>query len=120
MSTVHKTWWVALITLLFPLLASAATPEELVGPQPLTIDGATTHVYKTIGKDRRRLHVFSPDAPHVLARGAAIVVCFGGGWAQGSVTQFEPQGRHFAQRGRVASVADDRVFRRHRTSAFES
>ena len=45
---------------------------------------------------------------------------FGGAWAQGMVTQFTPQARHFAERGMVAIVADYRVFRRHGTTAFEA
>ena len=37
-----------------------------------------------------------------------------GGWANGSVTKFARQAKHFAQRGMVAIVADCRVFGRHR------
>jgi acetyl esterase/lipase len=120
MSTVHKKWLVALITLLLSILSFAATSAERVGPQPLTVDGATAHVYKSIGGEQLRLHVFSPDHPDALARRPAIVFFFGGGWTQGPVTQFAPQARHLAQRGMVAIVADYRVFGRHGTSAFES
>ena len=45
---------------------------------------------------------------------------FGGGWVQGTVTQFTPQAQHFAERGMVAIVADYRVFRRHGTTALEA
>ena len=45
---------------------------------------------------------------------------FGGGWTNGSITQFVPQATHLAQRGMVAIVADYRVFNRQGTSPFEA
>jgi acetyl esterase/lipase len=38
-----------------------------------------------------------------------VVFFFGGGWTNGSPGQFEPQCRHFAERGMVAVTADYRV-----------
>jgi acetyl esterase len=105
-------------TVLFPLSGVAQTPPA--GPQPLTIDGAATHVYKTVGGHELRLHVFSEDASGADARRPAIVFFFGGGWTQGSVTQFVTQATHFARRGMVAIVADYRVSARHGTSPFEA
>ncbi|MFO0949518.1 MAG: alpha/beta hydrolase, partial [Planctomycetota bacterium] len=43
----------------------------------------------------------------------AIVFFFGGGWATGSVRQFEEQAAHLARRGMVAARADYRVRMRH-------
>ena len=116
MSTIHTS--VMITILVAPLLALVQTP--FVAPQPLTIDGATAYVYKTVGDVELRLHVFKTDRPNGPARKAAIVFFFGGGWTQGSVTQFAPQARHLAERGMVGIVADYRVFSRHRTSPFEA
>lgn len=118
MSMVHTKFRVVVPMLLVPLLTFAQT--AFVPPQPLTVDGATAYVYKSIGGDQLRLHVFSPGSPNTIARRPAIVFFFGGGWTQGSVTQFVPQATHLAQRGMVAIVADYRVFGRHGTSAFEA
>ena len=110
--------WLVSSLLLIPLWASAQTAS--VAPQPLTVDGAATHVYKSTREGELRLHVFSPDRPDILARSPAVVFFFGGGWMNGSVTQFVPQATHLAQRGMVAIVADYRVFGRHGTSPFEA
>ena len=65
-----------LVLMLFtPLAAAAQTPS--LPAQPVTLDGATSHVYKTIGGHELRLQVFSPAAP-VTVRKPAIVFFFGG------------------------------------------
>ena len=119
MSTVHFQWRVVVPMVLVPLLTFAQTPS-VPSPQPVSIDGATTHVYKSVGGNQLRLHVFAADGTDAAARKPAIVFFFGGGWTGGTVTQFVPQARHFAQRGMVAIVADYRVFSRHGTSPFEA
>lgn len=89
-------------------------------PQPLRIDGAITHVYKSIDATELRLHVFNPPDSSASANRAAIIFFFGGAWVRGSVAQFEPQARHLARRGMTTVVADYRVFNRHKTSPFEA
>lgn len=90
-----------------------------LAPQPEAIEGAVTHVYKSIGGTQLRLHVFAPPAPTSKPR-AAIVFFFGGGWTSGTVLQFVPQSKHLAERGMVAAVADYRVIGRHQTTALEA
>ena len=118
MSRVHAKVCLVVALLLVPQSIHGQTPVS--APQPMTVDGATTHVYKSIGGNELRVHVFSPDSTGTLGRKPAIVFFFGGGWTAGTVTQFAPQARHFAQRGMVAIVADYRVFNRHGTSPFEA
>ncbi len=118
MCTVHIKGHILLLMLLAPLLMLAQTVS--VSPQPNTLDGATTYVYKSISGIQLRLHVFSAGNPDASTRRSAIVFFFGGGWTQGAVTQFVPQAKHLAQRGMVAIVADYRVFGRHSTSPFEA
>lgn len=119
MRTVQATGRVVLPLLFVPALALAQPTPIPVAPQPTTVEGATAHVYKSIGGSQLRLHVFSPNSsgPHTRP---AIVFFFGGGWTQGLVTQFAPQARYLAERGMVAIVADYRVFGRHQTSPFEA
>jgi acetyl esterase/lipase len=119
MSAVHITCHVVVSMLVVPLLTFAQTPS-VSSPQQVTVDGATTHEYKSVGGSQLRLHVFGTDGPDIVAQKPAIVFFFGGGWKAGSVTQFVPQARHFAHRGTVAVVADYRVFSRHGMSPFEA
>jgi len=109
---------VPVMMLFAPLLTFEQAPP--VAPQPTAVDGATTHVYKSIGGTELRLHVFKPASPETLTRRPAIVFFFGGGWNRGSVEQFVPQAKHLARRGMLAVVADYRVFGRHGTSPFEA
>jgi acetyl esterase len=99
------------------LFASRLNAQEPLAPQPLTIEGAAAHIYKSIDGIELRLHVFAPAETKVAPR-AAIVFFFGGGWTGGTVQQFVPQAKHLAQRGMVAIVADYRVARRHNTTPF--
>jgi acetyl esterase len=106
-----------LIVLAVGLSASRLNAQEPIAPQPMTIEGAAAHVYKSIDGIDLRLHVFATAETKVAHR-AAIVFFFGGGWTGGAVQQFVPQAKHLAQRGMVAIVADYRVARRHNTTPF--
>lgn len=105
------------------LLWTAVRPtaqQAAVTPQPLSIEGAIPHLYKSINGVDLRLHAFVPLNHSRSSRVPAILFFFGGGWKRGTIQQFVPQSRHFAQLGIVAIVADYRVFERHRTSGFEA
>ena len=105
---------------LFSLCVStAAAAQAPVVQRPLTIDGAVTHVYKSIGPTDLRLHVFAPPGERSALR-PAMVFFFGGAWTNGNIGQFVPQAQYLAGRGMVAIVADYRVFSRHATSPFEA
>lgn len=108
----------ALLLLCIPVSVGAQNPSE--PPQPVSIEGAVSHVYKSVGDTELRLHVFYPPNHSVSVRRPAILFFFGGGWTRGSIDQFVPQSKHFAERGMVAIVADYRVFGRHMTSPFEA
>ncbi|HJU44019.1 MAG TPA: family 43 glycosylhydrolase, partial [Vicinamibacterales bacterium] len=99
---------------------SSAAQDTAALPQPVAIDAASTHVYKSIGGVDLRLHIFNPTNHAATAAAPAIVFFFGGGWTAGTVNQFVPQAKHFASRGMVAIVADYRVFNRHKTTPFEA
>ena len=118
MSVIHHKNYIGVAVLVASLASSArANP---IPPQQLTVDGATAHVYKTIGGNQLRLHVFGPESATPQDRRPAIVFFFSGGWLEGSITQFVPQAHHFAERGMVAILVDYRVFGRHSTTPFEA
>ncbi len=76
-------------------------------------------VYKKAKQGELELHVHFPPGWRPGERRPAIVFFFGGGWTQGDVRQFEPQAKHFAQRGMVAARADYRVKSRHDVTPAE-
>jgi acetyl esterase/lipase len=100
--------------------AATQGQNAAVPPQPLTIEGAIPHIYKSIDGVELRLHVFNPPNQSASAKRAAIVFFFGGGFVRGNVEQFVPQSKQLAQHGIVAIVADYRVRNRHQTGPFEA
>lgn len=90
----------------------------LIQPQPRSIEGATTYIYKSLNGVDLRLHVFAP--PHRgLNALPAIVFFYGGGWMWGSVTEDVPVAQYLSGRGMVAIVADYRVFCRNNADVTE-
>jgi acetyl esterase/lipase len=85
---------------------------------PPSLEGAKTHVYKTVGETKLSLWVYSPNQPQ--EKQPAIIFFFGGGWTGGSPEQFEQQCRYLASRGMVAITADYRVASRHKTKAIDA
>ena len=108
-------WRPVLFSLCVSTAAAAQTPVVL--PQPLAIDGAVTHLYKSIDQTELRLHVFAASG-ETSAQKPAIVFFFGGAWTNGTVAQFVPHSQYLA--GMVAIVADYRVFGRHATTPFDA
>ncbi|MSU48080.1 MAG: alpha/beta hydrolase [Opitutus sp.] len=95
---------VALLALVSPAFAALAYPPAF--------QGARAETYKTIGDTKLSLYIFEPAGP-VQKNRPAIVFFFGGGWTNGSPTQFEQHCRALAARGMVAITADYRVGSRH-------
>lgn len=86
---------------------------------PPKLDGATEHIYKTVGETELKLWVYAPEGHLATDSKPAIVFFFGGGWTSGSPEQFEPQCRYLASRGMVAITADYRVASRHKVKAVD-
>src|SRR6185369_1048354 len=86
---------------------------------PPKMTGAEEHLYKTVGDVKLNLYVFKPSDWKATDKRPAIVFFFGGGWTNGSPSQFEPECRHFAQRGMVAITADYRVKSRNNVTPVE-
>lgn len=76
-------------------------------------------VYKRIGDVELTLDIFLPSDHRESDRRSAIVFFYGGGWNDGSPSQFYPHCRHLAAKGVVAISASYRVKKRHGTSPRE-
>ena len=66
-------------------------------------------LYKTTEQTPLNLHIFLPDSVQSGDPRPAILFFFGGGWNNGSPTQFYRQAKHLADRGMIACAAEYRV-----------
>ncbi len=111
---ISGSWVWYLLPLCLSSYLSADIPEN-----PENINGAQSFIYKKVDDIELRLHVFNKDGDQSIPR-PLIVFFFGGGFMQGSVTQFVPHCKLLADQGMMSVVADYRVKLRHGTSPVES
>ena len=105
-------------SLLFCCLAFAAVdPQEQKYP-PHYAD-ASERVYKTASGTDLKLYLFQPKNSAVTDQRPAVLFFFGGGWQNGSPTQFAPHARHLAASGLVGILADYRVGSRQQVAPPE-
>jgi acetyl esterase len=76
--------------------------------------------YKQIDTVRLHLFVYKPDCFKESEKYPAIVFFFGGGWNNGSTTQFEVMAKHCASKGMFSVLVDYRVKTTHGTTPFEA
>lgn len=81
---------------------------------------ATSYVYKKVSGTELKLYVFKPAQGGQTTPRPAIVFFFGGGWTNGTPTQFVNQSKYLASRGMVAIVADYRVKSRNDSTVEQS
>ncbi|MCI0700730.1 MAG: alpha/beta hydrolase [Planctomycetia bacterium] len=93
-------------------LAQPKERPKLTDAKVLTAD----HVYKKTTEGELTLHCFMPADWKATDKRPVIVFFFGGGWKNGSYTQFVPQSEYFASRGLVAISADYRILNKHKTT----
>jgi len=86
--------------------------QAIVSPLDLT--------YKQVDTVQLGLKIFYPSGYKKGNHHPAMVFFFGGGWTGGSITQFEPHAKHFANKNMITVLVDYRVKSRHNTSPFES
>ena len=75
--------------------------------------GGEKLVYKTVGDIELALYLFKPEGHKTTDKTPAAVFFFGGGWANGTPKQFQPQCEYLAKRGMVAISVEYRVKSRH-------
>jgi len=78
-----------------------------------------TFVYKNATQTKLEMIVHFPPGWKETDRRPVVVFYFGGGWQNGTTSQFEPQAAYFASRGLVTARADYRVKSRQGVSPKE-
>jgi acetyl esterase/lipase len=101
------------------LLQFAAAQDKKGKTYPPKLEGAEVETYKTVGDTKLNLYIYNPPSHKPTNKTPAIVFFFGGGWTNGSPTQFEQHCKHLASRGMVAITADYRVASRNQVQAVE-
>ncbi len=97
--------------------AAQEKKEKVAKTYPPKMEGAEVQTYKTAGDTKLNLYIFNPPGHKATDKRPAIVFFFGGGWTNGSPTQFEQHCKHLASRGMVAITADYRVASRNQVKA---
>jgi len=91
----------------------------LIDPNRELLDRATPLVYKQVGDQELKVHVFQPEDSSEGLR-PAMLFFFGSFWDQGSISQFAPQCAYYASRGVVAGAVEYRVGSTHGTGPVDA
>ena len=105
----------ALFLVILAALPLAAQTSVLKTPN----DANRVETYRTVDDYELRLWIYEPENHRPGDKAPGVVFFFGGGWNNGSPTQFAPHARYLASRGMVAITADYRVRSRHGVEARE-
>ena len=113
--------WVAIVVVAASGTPTQAQPAGRPRALPSLVPAAASlrhedRVYRTTPQGDLSLHFSLPADWKPSDRRPTIVFFFGGGWSQGSYTQFVPQADYFASRGMVAASADYRIASIHHTT----
>ncbi|MEO1528194.1 MAG: alpha/beta hydrolase [Planctomycetota bacterium] len=111
-----KSRFLALTALTVLLFGSCAGQNSGARDKPSSArapEGGQRHVYKTVGESDLPLYVYAPADHSPESTKPAVVFFFGGGWRNGSPSQFEQHCKHFAGRGMVAITVEYRVSSRY-------
>lgn len=79
-----------------------------------------THVFKRTPEGELKLHVFLPPDWAAGQKRPAILMAFGGGFTNGSPSQFETKAEYLASRGMVAITPEYRIKSKHQTTPEKS
>jgi acetyl esterase/lipase len=97
--------------------AAAQAPAKKERPRLTKTEIATKAIdYKKTEQGTLQLHIFYPPGWKETDKRPMIVFFFGGGWKNGTWTQFQPQAEYFASRGMVAVSAEYRIESKHKTT----
>ena len=101
------------LSFLFLYLSPTLSAQDYVNIS----DASQIEVYKQIDDVELKVWIFNPEDHSVDEAKPAIIFFFGGGWVQGTPSQFVEHCKYLAKRGMVAMTADYRVANRHGVKA---
>lgn len=98
------------------LLPAAAAGQQ--SNYPPDMPEARVETYKSAEGTDLKVWIFEPEGHKASDKRPAIVFFFGGGWRNGTPSQFHRQAKYLASRGMVAMTADYRVLNRQGVKAY--
>ena len=101
-----------LLTLVLVSSSHAVFCQTIKSPLELT--------YKQVDTVQLGLKIYYPSGYKKGNHHPVMVFFFGGGWTGGSIAQFEPHAKYFANKNMITVLVDYRVKSRHNTTPFES
>lgn len=113
-----KNYLFVLLLVLICSVVKGQTVKTIIPPQDTS--SVKEVVYKTIGDVNLKLIMYYPSGVKSKKPLPAIVFFFGGGFINGSPTQFRPHAAYLASRGMIAITAEYRVESRHKTTPFDA
>lgn len=96
-------------------------PAVMAGQQsnyPPEMPGAREEIYKSVEGTDLKVWIFEPQGHKASDKRPAMIFFFGGGWRNGTPSQFYRQAKYLASRGMVAMSADYRVLNRQGVKAY--
>lgn len=100
---------------IFLLLGVASAQQQ--SNYPPKMPEARVETYKSVEGTDLKVWIFEPEGHKASDERPAIIFFFGGGWRNGTPSQFHNQAKHLAARGMVAMSADYRVLNRQGVKA---
>jgi acetyl esterase/lipase len=103
---------------LFLFLSNFAT--SFSQSQPQFHKDSVSIIYKIIDTSALKLDIYYPLDFNKKKIYPAIIFFYGGGWINGSLSQFLNHAKYFSSRGLITILADYRVSSKHKTTPFEA
>ena len=110
---------VIFVLLLGAMANGPATQDKAKKAQPrlTAVDvKSEAQLYRKTPQGDLSMQLYYPPDWKAADRRPVIVFFFGGGWKNGTHTQFMPQAQYFALRGLVCACADYRIESKHKTT----
>ncbi len=104
----------------FVMLLQIGHSENILSQNKSEILKPDSLVYKVIDTTKLVMEFSYPRNVIEGTKYPAIVFFFGGGWKGGTIDQFKPHAKFFAERGMIGIVVDYRVRGRQGTTPFEA
>jgi len=107
----------AFVMLMAPVAIAQDKTKKGPPPKLTTLEIKTSEqLYRKTPQGELFMHLYYPPDWKASDKRPTIVFFFGGGWKNGSHTQFMPQSQYFASRGLVCACADYRIESKHKTT----
>lgn len=108
--------WIVAVLVVAPAMAQEKGKQAQRPKLTSAAIKSQEQLYRKTPQGELLMHLYYPNDWKASDKRPVIVFFFGGGWKNGSYTQFVPQAEYFASRGLVCAIADYRIESKHKTT----